>query len=335
MSATAKIAYLVKGDDPSLVSEEVHRLTAQLLGGADPSMALEEIDEEREVGAIVAACATPPFFDEVKVVLARGMGRFDSETLQPLLEWMDDPLPSTRLILTGGGGALSQKLVNRVKKIGDVIDAEPVAKERVKWLLARVKETGIKLDSPAGLLIVEHLGEDLGRLQGLLSSLSAAYGDAATLGVDEVAPFLGVAGSVAPWDLTDAIDRGDIGAAIECVHRMMKAGERHALVVVATLHRHFQAMLRLDGAGVRNERDASALLGMAPFPAKKAMVQGRKLGFNKIARGLRLIAAADLDLRGLRDWKVADEPDGMLEMEILVARLAQLSPPSKDNPGRR
>lgn len=322
-----KPVYLVKGDDPSLVNEAVHDLVTSLLGKADPSMALEEIDEESEIGAVVAACATPPFFDDHKVVVARSMGRFDTDGVQPLLAWLDDPLPSTRLVLTSGGGALSQKLVNRVKKVGEVVEAAPKAKERVTWLLARVKEAGLKLDAPAGSLIVEHLGEDLGRLQGLLSSLASAYGNADVLGVDEVAPFLGVPGAVAPWDLTDAIDRGDVSGAIDCVHRMMKAGERHALVVIATLHRHFQAMLRLDGSGLRSERDAAALLGMSPFPAKKAMVQGRKLGFAKVAQGLRLIAAADLDLRGLRDWKVADEPDGLLEMEVLVGRLAQLSPP--------
>ncbi|HUS62671.1 MAG TPA: DNA polymerase III subunit delta [Acidimicrobiales bacterium] len=324
-----KTAYLVKGDDPSLVSEMVHRLITTLLGDADPSMALEDMGDEGEIGGIVAACATPPFFDEHKVVVARSMGRFDSDGVQPLLDWLDDPLPSTRLILTGGGGALSQKLVNRIKKVGEVVEAEPAAKERVTWLLARVKEAGLKLDAAAGKLIVDHLGEDLGRLQGLLASLAAAYGESTPIGADEVAPFLGVPGAVAPWDLTDAIDGGDIHSALDLLHRMMKAGERHALVVIATLHRHFQAMLRLDGAGVRDEREAAALVGMAPYPAKKAMTQGRKLGSAKVLRGMRLIAAADLDVRGLRDWKVTEEPDGMLEMEVLVARLAQLSPPPK------
>src|SRR5204863_8954549 len=118
--------------------------------------------------------------------------------------------------------------------------------------------------------------------------------EGAKLGVDEIEPFLGEAGGVAPWDLTDAIDRGDTAAALALLHRMMGAGDRHPLVVMATLHRHFAAMLRLDGANVTTEQQAAQLLGMAPFPAKKALAQWRKLGSANVARAITLLADADL-----------------------------------------
>ena len=46
----------------------------------------------------------------------------------------------------------------------------------------------------------------MGRLAGLLDMLAAAYGAGASVSVAELEPFLGHAGSLAPWDLTDAID---------------------------------------------------------------------------------------------------------------------------------
>jgi DNA polymerase-3 subunit delta len=101
---------------------------------------------------------------------------------------------------------------------------------------------------------------------------------------------------------------------------MMDAGERHPLVVMATLHRHYASMLKLDGSGVVSEQDAAALLGMAPFPAKKAMSQARRLGWAGIARAMTLLADADLALRGAAGW--SDE----LVMEVLVARLTRLGP---------
>ena len=154
----------------------------------------------------------------------------------------------------------------------------------------------------------------------LLATLEATYGDA-TVGVDEVAPYLGEKGSVPPWDLTDAIDKGDIATSLDMVGRMMGAGERHGLALLATLHTHYSRMLRLDGADVADEKAAAQLLGMkgSTFPAKKALAQSRRLGSGKVARAVTLVAAADLDLRGLKDW-----PD-QLVIEVLVARLAALS----------
>ena len=64
-----------------------------------------------------------------------------------------------------------------------------------------------------------------------------------------------------PWDLTDAIDRGDAQAALGRARPMLGAG-RHPLQITASLHGHYQRMLRLDGSGVANEAQAAEMLGI-------------------------------------------------------------------------
>jgi DNA polymerase-3 subunit delta len=57
------------------------------------------------------------------------------------------------------------------------------------------------------------------------------------------------------------------------------------------------------------------------FPAKKALTQARRLGSLGVAEAIRLLAEADLDLRGFeRVW-----PDELV-LEVLVARLSRLAP---------
>ena len=104
---------------------------------------------------------------------------------------------------------------------------------------------------------------------------------------------------------------------------VLAAGDRHPLQVMATLHAHYARMLRLDGAGVRDEAQAADVLGMkgSTFPAKKALNQARRLGHDGIAEAFRLLSDADLDLRKFtKDW-----PE-QLVMEVLVARLSRLGP---------
>ena len=156
---------------------------------------------------------------------------------------------------------------------------------------------------------------------GIVEVLKGAFAPGTRLRADDVAPFLPGAGGVPPWDLTDAIDKGDVSRSIELVQRMMGAGERHPLAIMASLQTHYLRMVRLDGAEVRGEKDAAALLGIkgSPYPAKKAMNQGRKLGSERVRRSLELLAQADVDLRGAQAWP------GELVMEVLVARLARLA----------
>ena len=150
--------------------------------------------------------------------------------------------------------------------------------------------------------------------------------------MDGVTPFLGQAGGVAPWELTDAIDRGDAAAALDHLRRLLGGGGRHPLVITASLHTHFARMLRLDGApDVTDERSAAAALGMtgSTFPARKALLQARRLGYAGIARAILLLADADLALKGTIDWP----PE--LILEVLVARLAAMSRGSGRTTGRR
>ncbi len=104
---------------------------------------------------------------------------------------------------------------------------------------------------------------------------------------------------------------------------MLDAGGLAPVQVLATLHGHFANMLALDGDDLGNERDAAALLGTAPFVAKKALEQSRRLGSAKIAEAIQLIAAADLDVRGVSGLG----PE--LVVEILVARLARQTRPAR------
>jgi DNA polymerase-3 subunit delta len=187
----------------------------------------------------------------------------------------------------------------------------------------------VRLDARAAHLVGEHLGGDLSRLQGLLEALAAAYGDGAAIDIELVAPFLGEAGAVQPWDLTDALNAGDTPGALESLHRLMGAGGYHPLQVMAVLHRHYQAMLRLDGSGVTTAEEAAARLGMrSTFPARKALEQGRRLGPAQLGRAVTLLAEADLDVRGRSGL-----PE-QLVLEVLVGRLSRLGS-GREAGGRR
>lgn len=330
MSATQKPkpVYLVKGDDPILLAEAVRNLTAGLVSeGDDAGLATEEIDleahDDHGVGALLDACLTPPFLTERRIVLAEPAGVLNAEDGVRITHYLDDPLDTTVLVLVGGGGTVPPKLVAAIKKHGEQLDAGAPRqqRDRTTWLVERLRKADVKLDNKAAQQLGEHLGEDVSRLAGILEVLSAAYGEGATVTAEQLEPFLGDAGVVAPWDLTDAVDKGDAATALTHLHRLVHGGDRHPLVVLATLHRHFGQMLRLDGAQARNEQDAAELLGLkgSTFPAKKALTQSRKLGSPKIQRAIALLAEADLDLRGQKAW-----PEDLV-MEVLIARLCQLS----------
>ena len=314
---------LVRGDDVVLRDAAVRVLIRAAAGGEDLSLGLDDFAAtEADLAVVADAAMTPPMFTTRRVVVARDVGRFSTEQAEPLLTYLAAPNPTTCLILVGGGGVMARKLADAVKRVGTVIEsAAPTGKARLGWLNERLGAGPVRLDGRAVTRLAEHLGDDMGRLDGIVAVLAAVHGDGARIGVDQLEPFLGAAGAGAPWDLTDAIDRGDAAAALDQLGRQMGAGDRHPLQIMGSLSAHFGRILRLDGADVADEQAAARALGItgSTFPARKALTQCRRLGHRNVVRAVTLLAEADLDLRGRRDLS------GEVVMEVLVARLARLS----------
>jgi DNA polymerase-3 subunit delta len=314
--------HLITGSDDSLRGEALSGLVHRLVGDGDRTLMVDDFDGEYEMRVLVDAAQTPPFLTEKRVVVGRTIGQFNAEDLQPLVAYLAEPLDSTELVLVGGGGTVPKGVIDAIKKAGGhTINTTPPTSKRDKdsWINEQVAAAGVKLDPQALSAVAGWLGEEAGRLHGVLETLASTYGPGRKLTVAEVAPFLGEKGSVPPWDLTDAIDRGDTTTALSLLQRMMNAGERHPLQIMAILHANYVKLMRLDGSDARSEGAAQEVLGVkSSFQAKKALDTYRKLGHEGTVRAMELLAQADLDLRGEKDW-----PESLV-MEVLVARLSRL-----------
>ena len=313
--------HVLTGDDESLVLGAVTELVHRLVGDGDRSLIVDDFSsDDYELRALIDAAQTMPFLTDKRVVVARGIGRFTADDVAPLVAYLGDPLPSTELVLVGGGGRIPKSLLDAAKKCGvtPTNTSPPSSKrDRMLWIEEQVAGAGMNLDASALALIGGWMGEEAGRLASVLETLESTYGVARRLNSADIEPFLGDAGTVPPWDLTDAIDRGDTSLALALLTRMMQS--RHPLQLMATLHNHYVRLLKLDGAEANSEQAVADVLGIkAGFPARKAMDQYRKLGGGGVGRAIDLLAQADLDLRGRRE--LAED----LVMEVLVARLSRL-----------
>ena len=330
------VAWLITGDEPTLVSEALAEVVKELVGDTDRSLVVEDYsDDDVDLRAVADACLTPPFLSDRRVVVVRDAGRFPADQLQALVSYLEHPLPTSRLVVAAGGGQLPAKFVNSFKQspAATVVATDVGTREAHGWLTERLRRAPVKLDREAAGLLEAHLGEDFSRLGALLAVLEAAYGRGARVGRAELAPYLGQPGAVPPWDLTDAIDRGDTELALRLLHRLSDAGARHPLVVLAILHRHFGNILRVQSPTVASEADAAAALGIAKgrstFPAKKALDAARRLGAAGAGDAITALADAELALKGKLDW----EP--LWVLEVLIARLCRLSRAARSSAGAR
>ena len=336
-------AWLVKGSDELLRDRVVDELVAELLGDDDRSFALEEITvpgrtsddpdapggaegREHAVATVLNAAGSPPFMTNRRIVVVRDAGALTAADAEPIVRYLDDPLDTTVLVFVAGGGTLAPGITKKLKEL-KAPERAPESEATDKVLIGQAHEQGVLLSKDAADLITKHLGDDAGRVVALVEVLSAAFAPDERLSADDVRPYLGEEGTVAPYLLTNAIEEGDTPRALELLHRLITVTSSkqpkpmHPLQVMGVLTGHYRRVLRLDDPNIRSENDAVAALGgkVKPFPAKKALNQARALGTDGIRQAFDALAQADLDLKGARGI-----PEDAV-MEVLVVRLARLA----------
>src|SRR5829696_1720458 len=124
--------HYITGDDESLVLAAVGDLVRRLVGDGDRTLLVDDFDgDDYELRAVVDAAQTMPFLTDTRVVVARGMGRFNADDVAPLVGYLADPLPSTDLVLVGGNGRVAKPFLDALKKAGaTTINTTPPTSKR-------------------------------------------------------------------------------------------------------------------------------------------------------------------------------------------------------------
>ena len=321
----------VVGTDATMVADALHNVILSALGDLDPSFALEDFslsdNTEGVVARVVGALNTPPFLVDRRVVVVRDAQQLCSEDAAELLTWMSKPSPATVLVL-GVVGAKSHRLVKAAHDVIEVnVGSRPA--DRVAFVREKMAEYHVTIDAPTAHKVADQIGDDVARVDALARTLQSIFGSA-PLNFARLEPYLGDAGDVPVWDLTDAIDAGDVTTAITVARRMLDSRSRAGLQIVSMLQRHFLNMARLEGSGASSKDEAAALLAINAFPAGKALSSARRLGAERVATAVHWVADADLALKGGvsyggRDLVNDQDVTELTVLEVLVARLARLS----------
>lgn len=313
---------LITGDDEAMVASEVRLILEELIGDRDPTLVLEEAGaggpDGIDVGAVIDAYTTPPFLVDRRIVVVRDAGNLDKQGADRLVAVLDPPPANAALVLIGTGGKVPAALAKKVAQLGAVHDVgSRKAAQKREFVAEHLRHGPVRLSAAAQKRLEGHLGEELGRLDGLLETLAAAYGEGVSVDDAMLEPFLGSKGSVPLWDLTDALEAGSIADALSVLDRMMGPGGVSAHEILASIDSHVSRAARLHGAPVTSGEDAAVVLKVHAFPAKKSLDLSRRLDLDRLRDCLAFIAQADLDIKGMSGL------DDRVVIEVLVARLTQ------------
>jgi DNA polymerase-3 subunit delta len=302
--------YLLVGDERHLEGNVVKALRAAATAGGIPGLNEDQIQaQESDVDTALSAARTLPMMAKRRFVLVRGLEHWEaregseSKALAPLdrlLEYAQNPAPSTTLVLLGGGLDKRRKLVTTARKDGWLVSCEVLARADLPGYIERTtRERGNSLAPGVADLIAELAGPELGPVTDALERCCLYVGTGGQVTEDAVGECVVRLRTKTVWELVAAVSRRDPGAALTALDEVYDPQDR-GLRLLGVLAWSARQLLRFESAlseGL-SPNDAAVRAGAPPFKARELADQVKRIARGDLERWLETLAELDYALKG-------------------------------------
>lgn len=222
--------YLIVGEEWLLRDEAVSAIRAAVLGPDEANVGAFNCDvvygDETDASEIFTLCSNLPMFAARRLVVVRDAGDLRAKEAERLLPYLEAPVETTCLVLTGKKVDGRVKFFQALKKVAVTVDCEPLdARALPAWIREQAAALGLSLDEPGQVLLQEASGGDLGVLRREMEKLSAYVTPKKTVTVADVEAVQGADTGGTVWNLLEALRRKDREGSLRFLGKVLDAGE--------------------------------------------------------------------------------------------------------------
>ncbi|HTN35622.1 MAG TPA: DNA polymerase III subunit delta [Arachidicoccus sp.] len=317
-----KPIYWLEGEESYYIDQVMDYAEHHLLTEAEAGFNLSIFYGRDAAWAEVAnACKRFPMFAERQVVLLKE-AQFMKDILK-LESYFEKPQPSTVLVVSYKDKKLDArtKLSKTLKKIGEVLSTKKIYDNQLpQWVTQRVQQRGFSITPKAVLMIAEHIGNDLGRIDNEITKLIVNLSEKGQITEDDIETYIGISKEFNVFELQRAVAAKDLPRVLLMIQYFDKNPKAAPIqVILPTLYNFFSKASMVFGAG-SNEAAIASALGVHPFFAKDYMAAARLYGPSPIDKILLLLHHYNLKSVGIDNGGATDTD---LLKEMMVKIMAQ------------
>ncbi len=317
-----KPVYWLEGEEEYFIDKAVDYAEHHILNESESSFNLSIFyGKDANWPDVVNACRRYPMFAERQVVILKEAQQMkDVEKLEPYVE---NPSPSTVFVVSYKDKKLDarKKFAKTVKEKGVLITTKKMYdRELPEWTKDMVQSKGLTI-TPKGLaLLVDHIGNDLTRIENEVDKISVNLGKRTGITEDDIENFIGVSKEFNIFELQSAMAAKDLAKSIRII-QYFEANPKSAPVqlVLPSLYSFFSKVFMVFGAGTNDEKTIATAIGVAPYFVKDYIQAARLYSYQGAEKALLLLHQYNLRSIGIGN---VNTEDGSLMKELAVKMMS-------------
>jgi len=307
--AKFKPVYWLEGDEEFYIDQLVDYAEHRILTEAEAGFNLTVFyGRDADWAAVINACRRYPMFAERQVVLLKEAQQMrDIDKLEP---YIDKPLVSTIFVVAYKEKKVDgrSKLAKMLKEKAELFTTKKMYDNQLpEWTAELIRSKGFSITQKALLLIVDHIGNDLSRINNELEKLLINLGGRNQITEDDIERYVGISKEYNVFELQDAFAKKDRAKAIRII-QYFESNPKAAPIqlILPSIYNFFSKAYMTFGQNSSDEKSVASTIGVNPFFVKDYLAAVRNYGYEGIEGGLLLLHAYNLKSIGIGSPGVED-----------------------------
>ena len=313
-----KPVYWLEGEEEFYIDKAVSYAEQHLLNDSEKAFNLTVFyGRDANWADVINACRRYPMFSERQVVLLKEAQQM--RDVEKLEAYVENPLHSTILVVSYKDKKVDgrTKFAKLLKEKAVLVTTKKLYENQLpEWTQELLQEKGLGI-SPKGLaLLVDHIGNDLSRIENEIDKLSVNLGKRKTITEDDIEQFIGVSKDFNVFELQGALAKKDLAKAMRIV-QYFEANPKAAPIqlILPSLYGFFSKVFMVFGAGSQDEKSVANAIGVKPFFIRDYMQAASIYQYAGVEKTLLLLHRYNLRSIGVHD---AGNSDASLMKEMIV-----------------
>lgn len=313
-----KPVYWLEGEEDYFIDQVVHYAEHEILSESEAGFNLMVFyGKDASWVDIVNACKRYPMFAERQVVILKEAQQMrDIDKIEPYIE---HPLSSTIFVVSYKEKKVDgrSKLAKTLKEKGEMLTTKKMYDNQLPdWTNDLIQSKGRSISQKALMLLVDHIGNDLNRINNEIDKMLVNLGERTNITEDDIEKFVGVSKEYNPFELQSAMAAKDLARAMKII-QYFEANPKAAPIqlVLPTLYNLFSKTYMIFGQQAKDDKTIAANIGVNPFFVKDYVATARNYGYQGVEAALLLLHMYNLKSVGVND---IGTPDGSLLKEMVV-----------------
>ena len=313
-----KPVYWLEGEEEYFIDKAIDFAEHHILNESEASFNLTIFyGKDANWPDVVNACRRYPMFAERQVVLLKEAQQM--RDLEKLESYIENPLLSTVFVVSYKEKKLDarKKFTKLVKEKGVLLTTKKMYENQLpEWTNNLLQEKGLTITQKGLALLIEHIGNDLTRIENEVDKINVNLGKRTSITEDDIENYIGVSKEFNVFELQSALAAKDIPRSIRII-QYFESNPKAAPIqlVLPSLYSFFSKVFIIFGAGTNDEKTIATSIGVNPFFMKDYMQAARIYSYPGVEKALLLLHQYNLRSVGVGD---AGTEDASLLKELVV-----------------